>query len=120
MFFHTDLAKRMLAAERLLREYAFLTAVPAKYVQPEIAPAFQNQPVLVQGIADAVLINGDRAEIVDYKTDRGKSKEQFRESYAQQLLLYKAAVEKRLPVKVTACTIYSFELGCEIDVPFEK
>lgn len=119
-FFHTDLAKRMLAAERLLREYAFLTAVPAKYVQPEIAPAFQNQPVLVQGIADAVLINGDRAEIVDYKTDRGKSEEQFRESYAQQLLLYKAAVEKRLPVKVTACTIYSFELGCEIDVPFEK
>ena len=119
-FFDTDLSRRMLTAEKLLREYAFLTAVPAKYVQPDIASAFQNQPVLVQGIADAVLINGDEAEIVDYKTDQHKTPRQFLESYARQLLLYKAAVEKRLPVKVTACTIYSFQLGQEISVPLEK
>ena len=73
--------------------------------------------MLVQGIADAVLINGGEAEIVDYKTDRGKSPRQLLDAYAKQLLLYKAAVEKRLGVSVKRCTIYSFALQREIDVP---
>lgn len=116
-FFNSDVFARMLNADKLLREYAFLTAVPAKFVQPDIDPAFWQQPVLVQGIADAVIVKGDCAEILDYKTDTGKTEKQFLDSYARQLLLYKAAVEKRLPVKVTACTIYSFDLGREIRVP---
>ncbi|MEG2037033.1 MAG: PD-(D/E)XK nuclease family protein, partial [Ruthenibacterium sp.] len=74
-------------------------------------------PVLVQGIADAVCINGAQAEIVDYKTDRGKTPQQFVEVYAKQLLLYRRAMEKRLGVTVTACTIYAFENGLEIPVP---
>ena len=58
-FLASPLCGRMLAARPLLREYAFLTAVQAKYVQPDVPPAFENQPVLVQGIADAVLLRGD-------------------------------------------------------------
>lgn len=119
-FLQSPLAKRMRAAKTLLREYDFITAVPAKYVDGALPERLAHQPVLVQGIADAVLLNGDSAEIADYKTDRGKSPRQLLDAYAKQLLLYKAAVEKRLCVPVTRCTIYSFTLGREIDVPLSQ
>ena len=115
-FFASPLAGRMRAAGQLLREYDFITAVPARFVR-ELPDKLANTPVLVQGIADAVLVNGSEAEIVDYKTDRGKTPADFLRAYAKQLLLYRAAVEKRLGVTVTKCTIYSFELSQEIDVP---
>lgn len=116
-FLHSPLAARMCAAKTLLREYDFITAVAAKYVDETLPERFAHQPVLVQGIADAVLLNAGEAEIVDYKTDRGKSPRQLLDAYAKQLLLYRAAVEKRLGVPVTRCTIYSFALEQEIDVP---
>ena len=115
-FLETPLAKRMQTAEKLLREYDFITAIPAKFVA-EMPENLQYQPVLVQGIADAVLLNGTTAEIVDYKTDRGKTAAEFLAAYTQQLMLYKAAIEKRLCVRVTACTIYSFAQNAEIAVP---
>ncbi len=118
-FLDSPLCGRMLAARRLLREYAFLTAVPARYVRPDIPAEFAYQPVLVQGIADAVLVNGASAEIADYKTDRLNSSEAFVERYRTQLLLYRAAIEKKLGVPVEKCTIYSFHLSREIDVPLE-
>ncbi len=119
-FLKSPLAARMRAAKKLLREYDFITAVPAKYVDGALPGRFAHQPVLVQGIADAVLLNGDAAEIADYKTDRGKSPRQILDAYAKQLLLYRAAVEKRLRVPVTRCTIYSFALGREVDVPLSQ
>ena len=82
-FLSSPLLARMLSAQQLLREYAFLTSVSAKYVQPDIPPQFATRTVLVQGIADAVLVNGGEAEIVDYKTDRGKTPAALVESYAR-------------------------------------
>ena len=66
-----------------------------------------------------VCVTGDTAEIIDYKTDRGKTCAQFVARYAKQLLLYRRAMEKRLGVRVMKCTLYAFENGCEIDVPIE-
>lgn len=117
LFLQSPLAQRMRAAETLLREYAFLTAVPAVQIDSSLSEPFAYAPVQVQGIADVVIVNGDTAEIADYKTDRGKTPEELRERYEKQLLLYRAAVEKRLRVSVTRCTIYSFALAREIDIP---
>ncbi len=64
-----------------------------------------------------MLLSESGAEIVDYKTDRGKSPRELLDAYARQLLLYRTAVEKRLCVPVTRCTLYSFALEQEIDVP---
>ena len=118
-FFSSPLLGRMLKAQQLLREYAFVTSVSARYVQPDIPPEFAERTVLVQGIADAVLVNGAEAEIVDYKTDRGKTPAALVESYARQLRIYKTAVEKRLGVRVTKLTLYAVSLRCEVDVPLE-
>ena len=92
----------------------------AKYVPPDIPPRFATRTVLVQGIADAVLVNGGEAEIVDYKTDRGKTPAALVESYARQLRIYKGAVEKRLGVAVKKLTLYAVALRREVDVPLEE
>ena len=119
-FFSSPLLARMLSAQKLLREYAFLTSVSAKYVQPDIPPQFATRTVLVQGIADAVLVNGGEAEIVDYKTDRAKAPAALVESYARQLRIYKGAVEKRLGVSVKKLTLYAVSLRQEVDVPLAE
>ncbi len=53
-------------------------------------------PVLVQGIADVVLVFDDHAEILDYKTDKSRNATYYIESYAAQLRLYRRAFALRL------------------------
>ena len=74
-------------------------------------PAADAQ-VLVQGIADLVLVYPDHLELLDYKTDRRKAESDFLRAYRAQLNLYAIAIEKRFaPKKVTYKGIYSFALG---------
>ena len=110
----------LLFARRILREEPFITALPAA----DITPAAQQgsaagAEVLVQGIADIVLVFDDHAEILDYKTDKSRNATYYIESYAAQLRLYRRAFALRLPVPVTKLTIYSFAMQDEIDIPLE-
>ena len=112
-----------MAAGKVLREYAFITALPAGAVlaaqgqtPEEMPPAARGEQVLVQGIADLLLVFPDHLELLDYKTDRGKTEADFLASYRPQLNLYALAIEKRFaPRKVTYKGIYSFALGRLID-----
>ena len=73
--------------------------------------------VLVQGIADIVLVYPDHLELLDYKTDRRKTPADFVRAYRAQLELYAKAIEKRFaPRRVTYKGIYSLELGELIEV----
>ena len=73
--------------------------------------------MLVQGIADLVLVYPDHLELLDYKTDRRKAESDFLCAYRAQLNLYAIAIEKRFaPKKVTYKGIYSLELGRLIEV----
>lgn len=122
-FFSGEAFGRVLAAEKVLREYAFITALPAGAVlaaqgqaPEEMPPAVRGEQVLVQGIADILLVFPDHLELLDYKTDRGKTEAEFLAAYRPQLNLYALAVEKRFaPRKVTYKGIYSFALGRLID-----
>ena len=122
-FFAGEAFRRVLEARQVLREYAFITALPAGAVlaaqglAPEEMPAAaRTEQVLVQGIADILLVFPDHLELLDYKTDRGKTEADFLASYRPQLNLYAIAVEKRFaPRKVTYKGIYSFSLGKLID-----
>lgn len=109
------------AARQVLREEPFITALPAGEVVPEAAGQGRaaKAPVLVQGIADVVLVFDDHAEILDYKTDKSRNATYYIESYAAQLRLYRRAFALRLPVPVTKLTIYSFAMQDEIDIPLE-
>ena len=120
-FVQSEAFAKICAAQQVLRELAFITALPAAEVlaaqgspAPDTAPEAQ---VLVQGIADLVLVYPDHLELLDYKTDRRKTAVDFVRAYKPQLDLYALAVGKRFaPKPVTYKGIYSLELGRLIEV----
>ena len=114
-FFASGVWRRIRAAKRILREEPFITALPARQVTPEAGE--REEEVLVQGIADLVLVFDGYAEICDYKTDASRDPEHYVREYAAQLRLYRHAFALRLGVPVTRLTIYSFALQQEIDIP---
>ncbi len=116
-FFESAVWRRIRHAKAALREEPFITALPAAQITPEAGEC--EAEVLVQGIADLVLVYDDHAEILDYKTDRSRDASFYIEEYAAQLRLYRRAFAQRLAVPVTKLTIYSFTLGQEIDIPLQ-
>ncbi len=112
-FLNSDIASFINNGEKVLKEYEFLTKIDAQIVDKS---AEQNQQIFLQGVADCVVINGDKAVIIDYKTDRNKTAQDFINQYATQLTLYKKAVEARLVVTVEKCIIYSIENSEVIEV----
>ena len=116
-FFESAVWRRIRHAKTVLREEPFITALPAAQITPEAGEC--EAEVLVQGIADLVLVYDDHAEILDYKTDRSRDPAFYIKEYAAQLQLYRRAFAQRLPVPVTKLTIYSFTLGQEIDIPLQ-
>ena len=117
-FVESEAFARICAADEVLRELDFITALPAVEVlaaqgtAPADSAAVAQAKVLVQGIADLVLVYPDHLELLDYKTDRRKAESDFLRAYRAQLNLYAIAIEKRFaPKKVTYKGIYSFALG---------
>ena len=89
----------------------------AQGTAPADSAAVAQAKVLVQGIADIVLIYPDHLELLDYKTDRRKTPADFVRAYRAQLELYAKAIDKRFaPRRVTYKGIYSLELGELIEV----
>jgi ATP-dependent helicase/nuclease subunit A len=117
-FFESGVWRRIRTARRVLREEPFITALPASQITPEAEKT--DAEVLVQGIADLVLVFDDHAEICDYKTDASKDPDFYKKEYAAQLRLYRHAFALRLDVPVTKLTIYSFTLQQEIDIPLRE
>lgn len=122
-FFESETFGRVCAADEVLREYAFITALPAAAVlaaQGGEAPprqAVEGAQVLVQGIADLLLVYPDHLELLDYKSDRRKTADQLAAEYAPQLNLYAVALDKRFaPKRVTRKGIYSLALGRWVEV----
>ena len=111
---------KICAADEVLRELAFITALPAEAVlaaQGTEGVRAEGEQVLVQGIADLVLVYPNHLELLDYKTDRRKTEADFLRAYRAQLNLYALAIDKRFaPKRVTYKGICSLELGKLIDV----
>lgn len=116
-FLDTELSKNMSCAakkNRLYREQPFVIALDSEKVSPDY-PA--GEKVLLQGVIDAYYIDeDDKIVIVDYKTDKVKSKSELVERYSVQLDYYEKALEMLLHKKVKSRIIYSFALNTVIDV----
>ena len=113
--FASNLGKRLAGAE-VLRELEFIDFVRAGDIT-ELAGPLAEERVLVQGIADCVLLEEGGATLVDYKSDSVSEPGELIERYGAQLALYKRALERRLALRVRRCVIYSFALAREIDLP---
>ncbi len=112
----SPLGERMLRADRIYREMRFLQ----EFTPEELAAIDETLTVpaatLVMGAVDAVLIEGDHAVLLDYKTDRIKEPEELPERYALQLRLYAAMVRRQLGLPVAEAILYSFHLGKAVKV----
>ena len=101
---------------KLYREQPFIMEVSANLID-KVYP--EEEKVLIQGIVDAFFIKENGVHIVDYKTDAvpfDKGEEILIERYRTQLILYKEALNKILPQKVSRISIYSVALNKEVEI----
>ena len=99
-FARSDLGRRTLLAQKVLREYEFSILLDAGELLEEGPP---GEDVLLNGAIDLLLFEPDGLTVIDFKTDRvqpGGEGEKARE-HALQLALYRRAAEELfgLPVK---------------------
>ncbi|MBQ3132888.1 MAG: helicase-exonuclease AddAB subunit AddA [Clostridia bacterium] len=120
-FFQSELCRRMLAADRTMREFPFVTRRPAGELFPEweLTGDAADEPVAVQGVIDCAFVEDGALVIVDYKTDRVKDPQDLRDRYAVQVQVYARAMRDTLGLPIKSCLLWSFACGCAIDVPFE-
>lgn len=118
-FFCSPLGQKILKAPRIQREVPFSMALPAsevygeqKVVKKSQNCAFKDDLVLIQGVMDCLVWEGDGALLlIDYKTDKtfGLKEEMLLNRYSRQLELYSRAVETLWKVKVKGRYLYFFD-----------
>ena len=111
-FFASDVCRDILQADRVFREFAFRLLLPVR----ELYAVDSDEQILVQGVADLIYIKGDRAFIIDYKTDAAADPESLRHRYRPQLVVYKKAIEELLSVRVERTVLYSISASRAIDI----
>lgn len=91
---------------KIYREKSFIVTIPAR----DVLDVETESDILLQGVIDLLVIDGDKAKIVDYKYSK-LSAEGLKRKYSLQLSLYAYAVEKVLGVKVSDKIIVSLMSG---------
>jgi ATP-dependent helicase/nuclease subunit A len=111
LFFAGPLGKRVLAGREVLRELPFTLALPAGEVYPELKIC-RGEKVIIQGIIDCLVDEGDGFLLLDYKTDilAPDQLETLLERYRVQLAFYARAVEDILCRPVKDKYLYLFHL----------
>lgn len=115
-FLQSPLYARMKAADELMREYKFLYFVPAGEIEADLEPRFAEEEILIQGIADCLIFEGNEITIVDYKTDYTNDPGALAERYYDQLRIYRDAIEQAFSEPVKECLLYSLHLERQIRI----
>ncbi len=116
-FFSGSLAKRILSAEKVYKEYAFTACIPLREMEPEIPEnEAENESIVIEGVVDCAFIENGSLIIVDFKTDRANSGEELAEKYKDQLGIYCRCLSEVLDIPVKEAIIYSFRLGKSIKI----
>lgn len=116
--FSSAFGKRILNADRIYREFRFSILCDAeKYLGKG-----GREQILLQGVADCCIEENGKLVIIDYKTDRIRSGEDFVKKtavYTPQLRAYAEALGRILRKPVREAAIYFLDCGKEayIDLP---
>lgn len=113
-FFQSKTAQNIINSDNVLRERKFTISVPVTELDNSMQREFSEEKIIIQGMVDCVYVEGKKAVVVDYKTDRIKSLAQLKERYSEQLSIYKRAVKEILDVETVEAVIYSLELSQEV------
>ena len=112
--------KRICSADKFLKEQEFAMSIPATVAIENLPEIASNEKVVVQGVIDGLIINGNRGEIIDYKTDKVSNEAEIINRYKEQMRIYKMAAEQCFSLSEVNVTLYSFALSKEISVKLEK
>ncbi|MBQ8210299.1 MAG: helicase-exonuclease AddAB subunit AddA [Clostridia bacterium] len=115
-FINSTLFSRIKNADKVYRELEFTAQVRLGDVNPDAADNVKDEKILVLGKADLVFVENGAAVVVDYKTDRSKTEDEFVTAYSGQLDMYRRAMEQILEMPVKEAVIYSLELEKEIAI----
>ena len=113
-FLASPLAQRIRTAEKVYREYRFALLVDAAIYDPSAA----GEEMILQGVADCVLVEDGQLVVVDFKTDRvGDGEITARaESYRPQLEAYAHALSQVLEMPVKEKIVYFFHKDSAISL----
>lgn len=113
-FIRSPLFERIRNADAVYREKDFTVQIRLGDIDNTVNENVADEKILILGKADLVFEENDGIVVVDYKTDRTKTVDDFREAYSGQLEMYAKAMEQLLEKEVKEKIIYSLELGEEI------
>ena len=100
------------------REWPFTVRFAAQDADSHATQTAECDSQIVQGIADMVVLTGQGAQVIDFKTDRVAADQiQGRAStYRDQLMLYGHAVEKCLKCPVRGRWLYFLAAGRAVEI----
>lgn len=123
-FFESPLGVRLRQnAQRVRREVPFTMALPAVEAYPDLPDnAAPDDIVVVQGVIDCLLRDGNKLVIVDYKTDRvsANAVPVRAQSYYVQVALYRRAVREMFNVDEVEAYLVFLTPGVVVPVPEES
>ena len=116
-FWQSPLGQRVRQGKKIYREKPFTLALPAGKIYSELVGA-ALETVLVQGVIDCLVEEGDGFLLLDYKTDRFAPArlEAVIDGYRSQLALYAGAVERIYGKKVKESYLYFINLALAVKV----
>jgi len=113
--FASETGQRIRRADELWRELRFslLSGAENWFAVP------QGEEVLLQGVIDCCIREGDHLTVIDYKTDyvTGETVAAKAGEYAPQVRAYATAVSRILGLPVRECVLYFLRLNRAIKVP---
>jgi ATP-dependent helicase/nuclease subunit A len=70
-----------------------------------------SEPVIIQGVIDLMLIDKNKAIVIDFKTNRNTTENELVNKYKLQLEIYAMAVKSGYEIKSINKYLYSFDLN---------
>ena len=112
-FFASDIGRRALAADQVIREYKFSVLEDGAILDPALA----GEKILLQGVTDCCLIENGAMTILDFKSDHVQpGREAERAAYYRgQLDAYSAALSKVFDLPVKERILYFFSTDTAIN-----
>ena len=114
--FFSQMRPMLSEAEAILREREFSVILDKEHISLVTDAEIGEEPIVLEGECDCVLVYGDGTVILDYKTDRIADPQTLTEHYGTQLRLYRYAMEHVLQKPVKGIYLYSFYLDQLIEV----
>lgn len=105
------------SADEVFRERRFFVGIPLSEADRDVPAEFADEPVVIIGQLDLLLIKDGRATIVDYKTDSVSSAEELVPRYRAQMETYVKAVALSMEIPVDKCVLYSLSTGSFAEIP---